>query len=103
MKLRDYYTILGVDRSASGDEIKGAFRRLAQRFHPDVTIDPDGEAKFKAVAEAYRTLRRPDTRSAYNRKLLHLQAGGESAWPVQPIGLWFAFFPWPVWAFFWRG
>ncbi len=64
---RDYYDILGVDRSASEDEIKRAFRRLARRHHPDVNPDdPEAEVRFKEVAEAYEVLRDPERRRQYD-------------------------------------
>ena len=69
MKRQNHYTTLRVDRCASCAEIKSAFRILAQRFHPDVTKDRDGEQKFKAVAEAYRTLKRPDSKIAYDHQI----------------------------------
>ena len=105
MKIQNYYTVLGIDRRASGDEIKHAYRRLAQRFHPDVTSDPDGESKFKAVAEAYRTLRHADTRTAYDRRTLPGDGGGEFCWKAPAMSAWFALFQWPdwVWAGFWPG
>lgn len=63
MQSQDHYRVLGIELSASGAEIKTAFRRLAQRCHPDVCADPGGgAARFIAVAEAYRTLRRSETR-----------------------------------------
>jgi curved DNA-binding protein len=69
MKRQNHYSTLHVDRCASCAEIKTAFRSLAQRFHPDVTKDMDGERKFKDVAEAYRTLRGQDSRIAYDHKI----------------------------------
>jgi len=69
MKRQNHYATLHIDRCASCTEIKSAFRTLAQRFHPDVTKDWDGERKFKEVAEAYRTLRRPDSKSAYDHQI----------------------------------
>lgn len=101
MKTQDYYSILGIDRSASGDDIKRAYRRLAQRFHPDVSDDPDGETKFKIVAEAYRTLKRPETRTAYDHRVLPTYGGSEFAWVANPFLLWLLLFQWPGWTRLW--
>jgi curved DNA-binding protein len=67
VKYKDYYAILGVSRTASADEIKKAYRKLAQKYHPDVTKDPKGEEKFKDIAEAYQTLKDADKRAAYDQ------------------------------------
>jgi curved DNA-binding protein len=67
MKYKDYYSILGVERGASDDVIKKAYRKLAQKFHPDVSKDPQGEEKFKEIAEAYETLRDKEKRAAYDQ------------------------------------
>jgi curved DNA-binding protein len=67
MKYKDYYKILGVDRGAGAEEIKKAYRKLAQKYHPDVSKDPAGEEKFKEVGEAYETLKDPEKRAAYDQ------------------------------------
>lgn len=67
MKYKDYYEILGVARDANPDAIKKAYRKLAQKYHPDVSKDPQGEDKFKEIAEAYETLRDPEKRAAYDQ------------------------------------
>ena len=67
MQYRDYYEILGVTRGADADEIKKAYRKLARKYHPDVSKEPDAEARFKEVGEAYEVLRSPEKRAAYDR------------------------------------
>jgi curved DNA-binding protein len=66
MAKRDYYAVLGVSRDASEDEIRKAYRRLAQKYHPDVSKEPEAEARFKEIAEAYQTLKDPEKRAAYD-------------------------------------
>jgi len=67
MSNRDYYEILGVNRGASGDEIKNAFRKLARQYHPDVNKEADAEEKFKEVNEAYGVLSDTEKRARYDR------------------------------------
>ncbi len=67
MKYKDYYKILGVERGAGDGEIKKAYRKLAHKYHPDVSKDPAGEEKFKEVGEAYETLKDPEKRAAYDQ------------------------------------
>jgi len=64
---RDYYQVLGVDRQASGEQIKKAFRRLARQYHPDVNSSPDAEARFKEINEAYEILSDNEKRAMYDR------------------------------------
>ena len=66
MQFKDYYQTLGVEPNANEAEIKAAYRRLARRYHPDVSKEPDAEEKFKAVNEAYEALRDPQKRAAYD-------------------------------------
>jgi len=67
MSNRDYYEILGINRNASDDEIKAAFRKLARQLHPDVNKEPDAEEKFKEINEAYGVLSDADKRARYDR------------------------------------
>jgi curved DNA-binding protein len=74
MKYKDYYAILGVERDADASAIKKAYRKLAHRYHPDVSKEADTEDKFKEVAEAYDTLKDAEKRAAYDQLGKH-QAG----------------------------
>jgi curved DNA-binding protein len=67
MQFKDYYETLGVEPGAGDAEIKGAYRRLARKYHPDVSKEPGAEEKFKAVNEAYEALRDPQKRAAYDQ------------------------------------
>ena len=66
MEFKDYYQTLGVARGASGDDIKAAYRKLARKFHPDVSKEKDAEARFKEIGEAGEVLRDPEKRAAYD-------------------------------------
>ncbi|NLS44478.1 MAG: molecular chaperone DnaJ [Firmicutes bacterium] len=92
MPKKDYYEILNVDRNASQDEIKKAFRRLARKYHPDANRDdPSAEEKFKDINEAYEVLSDPDRRSRYDRFGHSAQGmgqgpGGPEAWDFGGFG-----------------
>lgn len=77
MQYKDYYQILGVPRGAAEADIKKAYRRLARKYHPDVSKEPNAEARFKEIAEAYEVLRDADKRRAYDQLGPNWQAGQE--------------------------
>ena len=67
MEFKDYYQTLGVAREVPADEIRKAFRKLARKYHPDVSKEPDAEARMKDVNEAYAVLSDPEKRAAYDQ------------------------------------
>ncbi len=75
MEYKDYYKILGVSRDATPEEIKRAYRKLARKYHPDVSKEPDAEEKFKAINEAYEVLKDPEKRKAYDQLGAHWREG----------------------------
>jgi curved DNA-binding protein len=67
MEYKDYYKIMGLAKDATPDEIKRAYRKLARKYHPDVSKEPGAEAKFKELGEAYEVLKDPHKRAAYDQ------------------------------------
>jgi len=87
---RDYYQVLGVARGASDDDVKRAYRRLAQQWHPDVNTEPGADARFKEINEAYQILSDPQRRQAYDMfgraGLGGADLGGEGYGPFAGFG-----------------
>ena len=77
MEFKDYYQTLGVAREAAADEIRKAFRKLARKYHPDVSKEPDAEARMKEVNEAYAVLSDPEKRAAYDQLGRNYRPGEE--------------------------
>ncbi len=75
LEYKDYYKVLGVDRNATQDDIKRAYRKLARKYHPDVSKESDAEERFKEVGEAYEVLKDPEKRAAYDQLGANWQAG----------------------------
>ena len=84
MEFKDYYATLGVERTATQDQVKRAYRKLARKYHPDVSKEPDAEARFKAVAEAHEALIDPERRAAYD-DIAQRHANGQ---PFEPPPGW---------------
>lgn len=81
MEFKDYYQIMGVARDSSQEEIKRAYRLLARKLHPDVSKEPDAEARFKEVGEANEVLKDPEKRAAYDKLGANWKAGQDFSPP----------------------
>jgi curved DNA-binding protein len=77
MDFKDYYDTLGISREASEQDVKRAYRRLARKYHPDVSKEAEAEARFKEVGEAYEVLKDPEKRAAYDQLGANWKAGQE--------------------------
>lgn len=77
MQFKDYYDVMGVARGAAQDEIKRAYRKLARKYHPDVSKEKDAEEKFKELQEAYEVLKDPEKRAAYDQLGANWRQGQE--------------------------
>ncbi len=81
MEYKDYYKIMGLAKSATKDEVKRAYKKLARKYHPDVSKEKDAEAKFKELGEAYEVLKDPEKRAAYDQLGEHWKSGAGSTPP----------------------
>ena len=77
MKYKDYYKIMGVEKSAAPEQIKSAYRKLARKYHPDVSKEANAEEKFKELQEAHEVLKDPEKRKAYDELGSSWQGGQE--------------------------
>ena len=75
MEYKDYYKTLGLTKEATQDDIRRVYRKLARKYHPDVSKETDAEEQFKAVGEAYEVLKDPEKRAAYDQLGADLKAG----------------------------
>jgi len=92
MDFKDYYKALGLERAASEDEVRKAYRKLARKYHPDVSKEADAEARMREVNEAYDVLRDPEKRAAYDQLADRVARGGSPHGDFEPPPGWDAGF-----------
>jgi curved DNA-binding protein len=88
MDFKDYYKILGLERNASEEDVRKAYRKLARKYHPDVSKEPDAEVKMRDVNEANDVLRDKEKRAAYDQLADHVARGGNPDGSFQPPPGW---------------
>ena len=91
MEYKDYYATMGVAKTATQAEIKRAYRKMARKFHPDVSKEKDAEARFKEVGEAYDVLKNPEKRTAYDELGSNWKGGQAGFQPPPDWGAGFEF------------
>ena len=88
MEFKDYYSALGIDRTASDDEVRKAYRKLARKYHPDVSKEPDAEKRMRDINEANDVLRDKEKRAAYDALADRVARGGHPGGDFQPPPDW---------------
>lgn len=83
MQYKDYYKIMGVEKNASAEEIKRSYRKLARKYHPDVSKEANAEEKFKELGEAYEVLKDPEKRAKYDQYGQYWQSQGQQEYEPQ--------------------
>ena len=86
MEFKDYYQTMGLPREATADDVKRTYRKLARKYHPDVSKEPDAESRFKELGEAYEVLKDPEKRAAYDQLGANWKAGQDFRPPPGAAG-----------------
>ena len=88
MEFKDYYSALGIERTASDDEVRKAYRKLARKYHPDVSKEPDADVRMREINEAKDVLGDKDKRAAYDALADRVARGGQAEGDFQPPPGW---------------